>query len=67
MRANKGRYARWAALALLVGALSFAAAGCGGDDDDEAGGDTAAETAASGATPADALPSELGEGEGRST
>jgi putative spermidine/putrescine transport system substrate-binding protein len=54
------RHARWAALALLVASLSFLAAGCGGDDDDEAARDTtAAET-----TAADALPSEIGEGEG---
>jgi putative spermidine/putrescine transport system substrate-binding protein len=60
MRARHARRARWAALLLLVGALSFLAAGCGGDDDDEEAADT---TAA--ATPADALPTEIGEGEGQ--
>ena len=61
MRHDKGRAARWFALALLVGALCVLAAGCGGDDDDESagGGTTTAET-----TESD-LPTEVGEGEGR--
>ena len=60
MRHDKGRAARWFALALLVGALCVLAAGCGGDDDDESGGGgTTAET-----TESD-LPTEVGEGEGR--
>ena len=63
MRASNARRARWTALLLLVAALSVLAAGCGGDDDDDeaAGGATTAAEA----TPADALPSEIGEGEGQ--
>ena len=47
-----------ALLALLVGALALAAAGCGGDDDDGGdGGDTSAETGGSGVS--EELPSSL--------
>jgi putative spermidine/putrescine transport system substrate-binding protein len=50
---------RPAALAALLVALAFAAASCGGDDDDgEAGGTTTAEEQ-------EALPTEIGPGEGR--
>jgi putative spermidine/putrescine transport system substrate-binding protein len=59
----RARHARWAVLALLVGTLSFLAAGCGGDDDDgEAAGTEAAET--TGGTPEGML-TELGKGEGK--
>ena len=34
MSGRRWRLARWAVLGLIVGALSFVAAGCGGDDDD---------------------------------
>ena len=34
MSTQKRRFALWATLALLVGALAFLAAGCGGDDDE---------------------------------
>ena len=45
------RRRRWlplAVLALVIGALAFAAAGCGGDDDDDGAADTGAETSAGG-------------------
>ena len=42
MKGRRIRVARWAALGLLVTALSVIAAGCGGGDDD-GGGDTAVE------------------------
>ena len=42
MKGRNDRVARWAALGLLVTALSVIAAGCGGGDDD-GGGDTAVE------------------------
>lgn len=63
MRLARTRVLRWAALGLLVGALSFVAAGCGGDDDEEAteGGTT---TAADAGAPEGMLES-LGDGEGR--
>jgi putative spermidine/putrescine transport system substrate-binding protein len=63
MRLARTRVLRWAALGLLVGALSFVAAGCGGDDDEEAteGGTT---TTAEAAAPEGMLES-LGDGEGR--
>ena len=62
MRLARTRVLRWAALGLLVGALSFVAAGCGGDDDEEAteGGTTTAEAAG----PEGMLES-LGDGEGQ--
>ena len=60
----RARHARWAVLALLVGTLSFLAAGCGGEDDDgEAAGTGAAETTGGG-TPEGML-TELGQGEGQ--
>ena len=64
MRERRRAYRRLAVIAVLTGALSFLAAGCGGDDDDgdSAGGagTTAAET-----TAADNLPQSIGKGEGR--
>jgi putative spermidine/putrescine transport system substrate-binding protein len=55
--------ARWAALALTIGALSFLAAGCGGDDSGSAG-DTGATTAATTGGDSGMLQS-IGKGEGR--
>ena len=51
---KNARYVIWAALAVLVGAMAFAAAGCGGDGGGGAsgGGDTTA------------LPTKVGPGEG---
>jgi putative spermidine/putrescine transport system substrate-binding protein len=43
MSGRRWRLARWAVLGLVVGALSFVAAGCGGGDDDEGGASTAIE------------------------
>jgi putative spermidine/putrescine transport system substrate-binding protein len=63
MRRTNARYLRWAALGLLVGALSFLAAGCGGDDDDEGAGTTPAATEAAGAP--EGMLQEIGKGEGR--
>src|SRR3954449_11795565 len=53
-RMKNARYVIWAALAVLVGAMAFAAAGCGGDGGGGAsgGGDTTA------------LPTKVGPGEG---
>jgi putative spermidine/putrescine transport system substrate-binding protein len=51
---KNARYVIWAALAVLVGAMALAAAGCGGDD---SGG-------ASGAGDTTALPTKVGPGEG---
>jgi putative spermidine/putrescine transport system substrate-binding protein len=51
---KNARYVIWAALAVLVGAMAFAAAGCGGD---EGGG-------ASGGGDTTALPTKVGPGEG---
>jgi D-xylose transport system substrate-binding protein len=45
---ERRRWLRLAALALLVSALAFVAAGCGGDDDEGAGDTGAAETEAAG-------------------
>jgi putative spermidine/putrescine transport system substrate-binding protein len=56
------RRARWAVLAVVVGTLSFLAAGCGGDDD-EAAGTTAAATTGGGAP--EGLLESVGKGEGR--
>src|SRR4051795_8171506 len=53
-RMKNARYVIWAALAVLVGAMAFAAAGCGGDD----GGGT------SGGGDTTALPTKVGPGEG---
>jgi putative spermidine/putrescine transport system substrate-binding protein len=50
---KKARYVIWAAVAVLVGALAFAAAGCGGDSGGSGGG---GETTA--------LPTKVGPGEG---
>jgi putative spermidine/putrescine transport system substrate-binding protein len=36
MKGRRARIARWAAFALLIGALSVVAAGCGGGDDEDA-------------------------------
>jgi putative spermidine/putrescine transport system substrate-binding protein len=63
MRERRRAYRRWAAIAVLTGALSFLAAGCGDDDDDGGSAGGAATTAAE-ATPADALPQSIGTGEG---
>jgi putative spermidine/putrescine transport system substrate-binding protein len=55
----------WALLVLVVGVLSFLAAGCGGDDEEEEGADTggeATETTDAGAK--EGMLTELGEGEG---
>lgn len=61
MTLARTRVLRWAALGLLVGALSIVAAGCGGDDDDEAAeGGTTAEAAAP-----EGMLQEVGDGEGR--
>jgi putative spermidine/putrescine transport system substrate-binding protein len=50
---KKTRYAVWAALAVIVGALALVAAGCGGSDESGSGsGDTSA------------LPTKIGPGEG---
>jgi putative spermidine/putrescine transport system substrate-binding protein len=62
MRLARTRVLRLAALGLLVGALSFLAAGCGGDDDEATEGGTT--TAAEAAAPEGML-QEVGDGEGR--
>ena len=49
---KNARYVIWAALAVLVGAMALAAAGCGGDEGGSGGGDTTA------------LPTKVGPGEG---
>jgi putative spermidine/putrescine transport system substrate-binding protein len=58
------RNVRWTTLVLLVGLLSFLAAGCGGGDNQAAGDTTAAPTATAGGAPEGML-TELGKGEGR--
>jgi putative spermidine/putrescine transport system substrate-binding protein len=63
MRGRHTRYVRWAALGLLVGALSFLAAGCGGDDDEAEGTATTAAAEPSGAP--EGMLQEVGKGEGR--
>jgi putative spermidine/putrescine transport system substrate-binding protein len=64
MRGRHARYVRWATLGLLVGTLSFLAAGCGGDDDEETEGAATTAAAEESAAPKGML-QELGQGEGR--
>jgi putative spermidine/putrescine transport system substrate-binding protein len=57
------RYLGWAVLTLLVGALAFAAAGCGGDDEEGAPAETGGQAAANADVEAGA-PAQLGQSEG---
>jgi putative spermidine/putrescine transport system substrate-binding protein len=62
-RTRKRALAGWAVLALLVGALSLVAAGCGGDSDEGAGGGGPGTNAGTGVP--EGMLQTLGPGEGR--
>lgn len=64
MTGRTKRFRFWAALALLVGALSLLAAGCGGGGESTPATSEATTTAATGGVPEGAL-TELGAGEGQ--
>ncbi|MGH3103832.1 MAG: spermidine/putrescine ABC transporter substrate-binding protein, partial [Gaiellaceae bacterium] len=65
MSKTRKRYVRWAILAMLIGVLSFLAAGCGGDDDEATGGATTTAAETEGEEPESAMLQEIGAGEGR--
>lgn len=65
MKVRRGRYRRYAAIAVLTGALSFMAAGCGGDDNDDGGSAGGAGTTVAETTGGDGQLQSIGAGEGR--